>query len=147
MSEGEGQRVALVTGGAIRLGRAIALGLAIAAGIGILGGVYAPTLLEFMGAESDVVDLTLISLGSTGYVPFPPPPTPPTKHVRATVFAPNGAAVRTFDSNNLTSLTLAETGTYAVRVWATAMGETGPYHLGLECLSLRFLPNRLQAVV
>ena len=37
--------------------QAIALGLAVAAGIGILGGVYAPTLLGFMGAENDVVEV------------------------------------------------------------------------------------------
>ena len=89
----------------------------------------------FQGVMNDVVDLTLAGTGNTGFVPFPPPPVLPTENLRARVFAPSGVVVATFDSGNLETLILPETGQYAVRVRTTDMGDIGPYNLGLECRS------------
>ena len=52
-----------------------------------------------------------------------------------TVFAPSGAEVVTFDSTQQQRLTLAETGTYVIKINANNIVSTGAYNLGLECLN------------
>ena len=75
-----------------------------------------------MGAT---VDLTLVDTGGFGAYG---------QAVAATVFAPSGANVVTFQANTQKSLTLPETGTYVVRINANDLVGTGTFNVGLTCL-------------
>jgi uncharacterized repeat protein (TIGR01451 family) len=50
------------------------------------------------------------------------------------LFSPAGAAVLTFDAHSQQQLTLGETGTYIIQVYAHNLVSLGSYSLGLECL-------------
>jgi hypothetical protein len=51
----------------------------------------------------------------------------------ATVFAPSGAPIDSFCSDDLRTLVLAETGRYSIRVHAWDFRLMGPYHVALAC--------------
>lgn len=55
-------------------------------------------------------------------------------HARATVLTPSGEQLLVFDSNAQRTLTLAQAGTYTVRINASNLVTTGSYAIGLECL-------------
>ncbi len=82
-------------------------------------------LFTFTGTANDVRDVTLIETG-TGWGGVGN-----TNDPRATIFAPSGVQVDAFDTNSRRQLTLAETGTYLVRVNANQVAATGTYNVGL----------------
>ncbi len=59
-------------GAAISAGQALWLGAFLAAAIGLIGGIYAPTLLKFMGAGPDVIEIgssyTMIMLAGSASI-------------------------------------------------------------------------------
>ena len=82
-------------------------------------------LITFTGQVNDVIDLTFVQ--TAGFDAF--------RGVlaHATVFAPSGVQVDVFDANAQRTLTLAESGTYVVRINANNLVSTGSYSLGLLC--------------
>ena len=56
---------------------------------------------------------------------------------QATVIAPSGANVVTFNANSQQQITLTESGAYTIRVNANNLVTTVNYNLGLECLRPR----------
>ncbi len=51
----------------------------------------------------------------------------------ATLYDPNGNSVLSFNANSQRQVTLAQTGTYTIEVYASNLASTGTYNLGLVC--------------
>ena len=80
-------------------------------------------LVTLDGQTNDVMLLTLVvtvSFGG-GHVP------------QATLFAPSGAALDTWNATAQRQFTLPEDGVYIVEVRASNLTNTGSYDLSLEC--------------
>jgi len=95
------------------------------------GQITAPAqvdLFTFSGQTGQVVSLAIASNG--GFTNNPSA----SNSAELTVFAPSGTAAGTIHSNSQANLTLAQSGTYVIRVNATNLSTTGSYNLNFECL-------------
>ncbi len=121
----------LVSTGSYTLGRECLLPTSAVDATLACGGLVARTIvtpaqvdqITFVAQANDRVTLTLAMSGFPSFVA-----------ARATVFSPSGGVVVTFDANSQQQLTLPETGTYIVQVYASNLVSTGSYTLGRECL-------------
>ena len=82
----------------------------------------------FVGSEGDVISIALVETTDWGGYGGE-------NDARGVLYAPSGAAVGSyFDSNVQPEFTLAETGTYVIRVYANTLVSTGGYDITLTLI-------------
>jgi 2-methylaconitate cis-trans-isomerase PrpF len=103
-----------------------ALETALSCGALSQGGIAAGAQVDqytFDGQANRIVTLTLANTGGWPYYAAPV----------ATLLAPSGTQVESFQANGQRQITLTENGTYVVQVRASDFASTGQYGFGLEC--------------
>ena len=80
-------------------------------------------IVSFSGQANQIVLLTLVNTSGFGFG----------LTARATVVAPSGVEVVTFEANSQRQIALTESGSYTIRVYANNLVATGTYDLKLDC--------------